>query len=315
MHLEITQSTGQTESIFNNIGGQVVNALYNLAISGDLDNTSTVSGRISIYAANKFKVEYLAGTNGVGGNGIFPDLYITCSTYYVDFMDEEFGKVCGQLYGDGTGVTVSQLSAVSNLNTLRATQNSNVTKLDLRQFPALVYQTGYWNFPNVTEIYIKAVGFSTSVGGTIQISSFKNMGTVVSDRRYIDKLIIKTVQTKSSGTQKFLGGTTESADQKTDFGTIAIKNFYAPNGGDFKIGEYLTRGNRHITNLYLGGNAVIACSTGYGDNIFNIENIYVPIGMKSQYEANSTWSRDGTVHPFYEYDFENDPDNIFAAFS
>lgn len=118
MHLEIVQSKSSREAV----SVQIINKLYNLAysnpnqgITSRLDSTSTVSGAVSLYAANKKRVEYLAGTNGVGGNGRFPDLLIYCTTYYIDFMDDAFSTVCANLYGNGEGVTLADIAGVTSL--------------------------------------------------------------------------------------------------------------------------------------------------------------------------------------------------------
>lgn len=312
MHLEITQSTGQTETLQNNFGVSVVNALYQLAVNG-LDETSTVSGRISLYAASKEKVEYLAGTNGVGGNGVFPNLYIICSTYYVDFLDNAFGQVCADLYGDGYGVTQAQLLSVSNLDSLKAVSDSSVTKLDLRKFPSFAYAEAVWGFSNVTEIYINSCGSLTQQMSQVEVTSFRNMGTVVEDKRYIDKLIINNVY--FSGNGRFLRGQSVAERNDTNFGTIAIRNIQLSNSDNYAtLGAYTTRNGRTITNLYLGGDRVVKYSGGYGDSMFRIQNIYVPTGMASLYAADSSWTENGTTHTFYEYDFVNDPDGIFSMF-
>ena len=318
MHLELTQSTGQTESILTTLGANIVSALYDLAISGDLDNTSTVSGRLSIYAASKTKVEYLAGTNGTGGNGLFPNLYISCVTYYVDFLDAAFGRNCAQLFGDGEGVTLSQLQGVNatSMIGLRDMNNSSVSVFDFRNFPIMQYNNSSadWNCPVLTSIYINEAGHTSSQGDTVDLSFFVGCGVPIENNKtYVDKLIINTVRTQAS-VQSFLRGNSSDAKNSVNFGTIAIRNFDVPSGGYFQIGSYATRSNRTINNLYLGGNSVVKFNAGYGDDIFRITNIYVPIGMASQYAAESTWTKNGTTHTFYEYDFENDPDNIFAVF-
>lgn len=119
MHLEIIQPKSARETV--SLG--VINKLYELAyenaslgITSQLDNTSDIVGSVSLYAADKKKVEYLAGTNGVGGNGRFQDFNIYCTTYYLNFLDDAFAQVCANVYGNGEGTTTADLVGIENLN-------------------------------------------------------------------------------------------------------------------------------------------------------------------------------------------------------
>lgn len=67
-HLYIEQSTGLTEEV----NSSIISKLYELAISGDLDETSDLKGRLHSSTAIDTQVAYL--------NDKFDDLYITADT-------------------------------------------------------------------------------------------------------------------------------------------------------------------------------------------------------------------------------------------
>lgn len=317
MHLEIVQPKSSRETV----SVQIINKLYSLAYSNPnqgivsvLDNTSTISGAVSLYAANKKRVEYLAGTNGVGGNGRFPDLLIYCTTYYIDFMDDAFATVCANVYGNGEGVTSADIAAVQSVtspqNLLQAIQNnSDIVTLDFRSFPRMnLSGERNWNLPSLQSVYANSVS-------VLSISSFRNTGPITNNKYYLDKIIIGTLRYTDTHYTSFrvLQGATTNPNT---FGTIAIRNF-DPHDGVTKItvGNYTTRNNCTITNLYLGNSPFpLSYGEGYGDNLARISNIYVPVGMKQAYIDNGTWVHDGNARTdFIEYDFDTDPDGIFSV--
>lgn len=95
--------------------------------------------------------------------------------------------------------------------------------------------------------------------------------------------------------------------------TLAVKSCQ-------QIGDYLTRGNTSINKLYIGNTTPPVFATAYGDNSNGYINaIYVPIGTSSAYLASSDfvkggygWSVETLTPKLHEYDFDADPDGIFA---
>jgi hypothetical protein len=76
--------------------------LYELAISGDLDETSDLKGRLHSSTARDTHVAYL--------NEEFDDLYITADTLYMTFADPQVEQIIlNQGWGDGIGVTSQDL--------------------------------------------------------------------------------------------------------------------------------------------------------------------------------------------------------------
>jgi hypothetical protein len=80
--------------------------LYELAISGDLDETSDLKGRLHSEYAHRIQAEYL--------NATYPDLYISIDNYTIPFEDP---NMITYLNGIGVGsngmVTEAQAAAAT----------------------------------------------------------------------------------------------------------------------------------------------------------------------------------------------------------
>lgn len=119
-HLEIKQSTQNIEIV----NSEMIDKLYQLAyeneekgIESQLDSTSNVEGNIQAPAAYEDAVRYLVGIDA-GDPKRFQNLYITIpnNNYYLRFQDPVIAQIFNTEYGDGTGTTQAQLTAVTNLN-------------------------------------------------------------------------------------------------------------------------------------------------------------------------------------------------------
>lgn len=101
-HLKIEQNTGAIEQV----SGVVIEKLYQLAFSGDLDNSSNLVGRLHTTVTYQDYVDFLTQQ--------FQDLYITSDKYYISFKDPEVQRVLKDIsyylggntyvFGDGIGV-------------------------------------------------------------------------------------------------------------------------------------------------------------------------------------------------------------------
>ena len=98
-HLYIEQN-GITEEV----NSQIIEKLYNLASSGDLDETSDLKGRLHSEKGHGDYVQYL--------NTNFQDLYITCDTYYLYLGDSTFSSILANAFGDGIGCTLENMQNV-----------------------------------------------------------------------------------------------------------------------------------------------------------------------------------------------------------
>jgi len=102
-HLRIEQNTGLTEEV----NASIIAKLYELAISGDLDETSDLKGRLHSSVARDMHVSYL--------NNHFEDLTILADSLYITFEDPEVDRVLSNVWGDGNGITNAQISTKTGL--------------------------------------------------------------------------------------------------------------------------------------------------------------------------------------------------------
>ena len=102
-HLYIEQNTGLTEEV----NSSIISKLYELAISGDLDETSDLKGRLHSTSGYGDQVSYL--------NTNFSDLYINVDNSYIRFQDPIAQQWCVTNFStDGVGCSISDLAAVTN---------------------------------------------------------------------------------------------------------------------------------------------------------------------------------------------------------
>ena len=102
-HLYIEQNTGSIEEV----NASIIAKLYELAISGDLDETSDLKGRLHSTTGYRDQVSYL--------NTNFSDLYINVDKSYIRFQDPIAQQWCVTNFStDGVGCSISDLAAVTN---------------------------------------------------------------------------------------------------------------------------------------------------------------------------------------------------------
>lgn len=121
-HLRIEQN-----NIQENVSSAIIEKLYELAINGDLDQSSNLAG--ILYTPNTYTkyIEYLTNT--------FPDLVITATNYYVWFEDPEVRNVLASKIGDGTGVTTTTVQSLTAFPNNTFINNKNIVQFDeLSQF-------------------------------------------------------------------------------------------------------------------------------------------------------------------------------------
>lgn len=176
-HLKIEQNTTGIEEVSHSI----IEKLYNLAISGDLDASSNLQGRLHTSATYRSYVDYLT-TN-------YPNLYITSSDYYVKFADPEVRRIFAQSnYGDGFGLLLSTAQTITNLNnvTISGTGNqfNNNTTIEhfdeLGQFTAVtrLEMSPFYGTTNLKSIDLSNIQFinqqcfrNSGLTGTINLPS------------------------------------------------------------------------------------------------------------------------------------------------
>lgn len=120
-HLRIEQS-GITEEVSHSL----ISKLYELAISGDLDQSSNLMGRLNVSGAKQSWITYLTAQ--------YPDLHITASKLYVDFVDPLVeSRLLAFNIGDGTGVTLADMQNAT-IGTGDVFYNTAITSFDEFQY-------------------------------------------------------------------------------------------------------------------------------------------------------------------------------------
>ena len=117
-HLYIEQNTG----IIEEVDRSIINKLYELASSGNLDQTSDLKGRLHIASAPKTQVDYL--------NQTYSDLFIVADKLTISFEDAEVQRLLENMLNK-TGLDANDLSAVTSIvKTNGFKNNSRITSLN-----------------------------------------------------------------------------------------------------------------------------------------------------------------------------------------
>lgn len=104
-HLRIEQN----ESAVEYVSSAVIEKLYDLATSGDLDNTSNLQGTLHA------PITYLEYEQAI--ETAFPNLHISADNYYIWFQDSEILKgLLAKGIGDGIGIKASDAASVTSNN-------------------------------------------------------------------------------------------------------------------------------------------------------------------------------------------------------
>lgn len=117
-HLYIEQNTG----IIEEVDRSIINKLYELASSGNLDQTSDLKGRLHTTSAPKIQVDYL--------NQTYSDLFIVADKLTISFEDAEVQRLLENMLNK-TGLDANDLSAVTSIvKTNGFKNNSRITSLN-----------------------------------------------------------------------------------------------------------------------------------------------------------------------------------------
>ena len=151
-HLYIEQNTGLTEEV----NSSIISKLYELAISGDLDNTSDLKGRLHSTTGYVSQVNYL--------NTNFQDLIISCDNLYVEFQDPTVSSILSTNFGDGVGITQAIVNSMTSFNG-KFSSSSIVTFNELSQFPNITEINSNNRFNNCTSLTSIDLSNITKISG------------------------------------------------------------------------------------------------------------------------------------------------------
>lgn len=218
--LNIIQSTVGTEEV--NVS--IISALYNAA-----KNTAncTLQGRLHSTAAYEDQMQYLIST--------YPSLHIDATNVYIKFKDSEFERICSTNWGDGIGVTKSQLAEVTDWG-------SAFKDTTIQDFSELKYFTGVTN--------INTNGVNGFFPDTMKVIDFANITTMAFP--FISN---------SGGTNSSLLET--------------VRNFHVENIGNSSGGYQFFTNLTNLKNIYLGSTKTFGAATFKGCvNLQNIGSLH-----------------------------------------
>ena len=175
-HLRIEQSDSATEQV----SSAVIKKLYDLAISGDLDNTSNLQGRLHTTVTYKEYVDVLCKSQQ-NPSGMFPNLYISSDNYYILFQDPEVERILKDSIGDGVGVTLTQAANANIHNTFA--NNTNITSFnEFDKFTNSQYEVSFMRCTNLANINLSKVTTIASLGfqsTSLTISSINTLSSLL----------------------------------------------------------------------------------------------------------------------------------------
>ena len=138
-HLKIEQNNSAIEQV----SSAVITKLYELATSGELDQSSNLVGRLHTDATYQQYIDRIRNN--------YPDLYITSDKTYFAFQDPEVLRLMSTTFGDGNGVTDLQLLNISSLNDIFKENTDIVSFNELKDITGVTV-LGYTEFLNCSNL-------------------------------------------------------------------------------------------------------------------------------------------------------------------
>ena len=155
-HLKIEQNNGITEQV----SPSVIEKLYEIVHSGNLDSSSNLVGSLNTTSTYQHYVDYLEEQFTKDG---VRQLIITANKLYIYFADPEIRRVFANTFGDNVGVTRLDLSGVTKIPNRMFEGNTAITSFD---------ELG--DFTNITELDYYCFSEATNLS-SIDLSNIKIM--------------------------------------------------------------------------------------------------------------------------------------------
>ncbi len=127
-HLKIEQNNGITEQV----SPSVIEKLYEIVHSGNLDSSSNLIGSLNTTSTYQDYVDYLE--EQFTKNGV-RQLIITANKLYISFNDPAVESYwANSVYGDGTGITTTSAATITTIYNNPFFGNTDITNLDGMQY-------------------------------------------------------------------------------------------------------------------------------------------------------------------------------------
>lgn len=161
-HLKIIQGNNQSDT--EEVDMDIINKLYELASSGDLDAASELKGCLHLQVGERAKMEYL--TN------MFPNkLFITASNYIIPFEDKNMVTYLNSIGVGSNGVITEADAAAATI--VANSANTTVTKFnELKYFTQITQSKGGWTGTNEGAIQF----YNWTALEEVDISNFTSIG-------------------------------------------------------------------------------------------------------------------------------------------
>ena len=137
--LVIKQNTGTREIV----ASSVIKKLYDLAKEIELDANGTISLKGWLYTSATYG-DYITYLQNISKVNNVPQLIIDAGKEYISFEDPEVQSILATEYGDGVGVTQSELASVNEILQLFK-GNTNITSFnEFRYFTGINHSNVNW---------------------------------------------------------------------------------------------------------------------------------------------------------------------------
>ena len=171
-HLRIEQNNGVIEEV----SSAVIDKLYDIVHSGNLDNTSNLIGRLHTSATYQDYIDYLEDTFKVNG---VKQLIIDATKKYMSFADPEVASYwANSTYGDGVGIDSTVANSVLSIPDSAFKNNTNIQTFDeLGKFVncTIIGSEAFRGCTNLTSINLSNI---TTLSGTYAFSGCTSLSTI-----------------------------------------------------------------------------------------------------------------------------------------
>lgn len=167
-HLRIEQNNGVIEEV----SSSVISKLYEIAHAG-LDVSSNLQGRLHTSVAYEDEIDWLTQT--------YTDLYINADAKYIRFADPEVSRILVSGWGDGVGITQTQVQSITNLNDVFYNNTSIQHFDDLNKLTGLttLKQNEFRNCSNLVSVNLSGITNLEILGGQRYNYSFNGCTSLV----------------------------------------------------------------------------------------------------------------------------------------
>lgn len=160
-HIKIIQNN--TLADVEEVSQEIIQKLYDLAVSGDLDASSEMKGRLHLTVGYRVQAEYL--------HQMFPNLIISIDNYIIPFEDPKMVTYLNSIGVGSNGVITESDAAAATV--VANSQNTEVTKFnELRYFTGITESRGGWTGSNEGTIQF----YNWTALEEVDISNFTSIG-------------------------------------------------------------------------------------------------------------------------------------------